>query len=157
MTPWPKPQPREKKPHEWNSTLPQPTERLRAGTPLRAVSAKKAAAAVESGQPVLPALRRSERLAPRSKKRAADDRERGKVIRALFPAGEFHQCAVPGCASEATDPHEPLTRARGGSVTDPHNIVGLCRLHHNEIHLEPDWAYDLGLLRHSWDTQGETA
>jgi hypothetical protein len=100
---------------------------------------------------------RSQGLAPRSAKKAVEDRERGKVIRALFPAGEFHQCAVPGCTSEATDPHEPLTRARGGSTTDPDNIVGLCRRHHDDIHLEPPWAYALGLLRHSWDPRGEIA
>lgn len=88
-------------------------------------------------------------LRSRSRKGAAEDRERGKVLRAMFP--EPVVCAVPDCGQVATDPHEPLTRARGGSVVDPANIVGICRRHHSEIHAEPPWAYELGLLRHSWE------
>jgi hypothetical protein len=55
----------------------------------------------------------------------------------------------------ADDVHEPLTRARGGSITDPGNAVPLCRQCHDEITFQPEselgWAYDLGLLRHSWE------
>jgi len=35
------------------------------------------------------------------------------------------------------------------------STVGLCRRHHNEVHTEPEWAYQLGLLRHSWDLPKE--
>jgi hypothetical protein len=44
-----------------------------------------------------------------------------------------------------------LTRARGGSITDPDNIVLLCRRHHDDVGRGEPWAYDMGLLVHSWD------
>lgn len=84
-----------------------------------------------------------------SRKRAAENRQRRQVIAAAFP--ERPPCRVPDCARWADDAHETLTRARGGSITDIDNIVPLCRPHHDEITFtEPSWAYDLGLLKHSW-------
>ncbi|WP_262403460.1 hypothetical protein, partial [Actinomadura sp. CNU-125] len=66
--------------------------------------------------------------------------------------GDAPTCAVPDCGRPADDVHEPLTRARGGSIIDPANMAPLCRPHHTEITDEqPAWAYDLGLLVHSWD------
>lgn len=47
--------------------------------------------------------------------------------------------------------HEPLTRARGGSITDPSNVRAVCAAHHAAIHALPDRAQKLGLLVHSWD------
>jgi hypothetical protein len=77
------------------------------------------------------------------------------VTRRQIVAGLFSDpsvCEVPWCGDRATDPHEPLTRARGGSILDLGNIRLLCGAHHREIHdTEPGWAYDLGFLRHSWD------
>jgi hypothetical protein len=64
-------------------------------------------------------------------------------------------CLVPWCSALADDLHEALTRARGGSVTDSANVKPLCRRHHDQITFRPEselgWAYDLGLLVHSWD------
>lgn len=51
----------------------------------------------------------------------------------------------------ALDPHEPLTRARGGSITDPDNLAWICRAHHDHIHEHPDEGHRVGLLRHSWE------
>jgi len=45
------------------------------------------------------------------------------------------------------DVHELLTRARGGSITDPDNCVALCRGHHNWVHDHPADATAVGLLR----------
>ena len=60
-------------------------------------------------------------------------------------------CEVPWCTSVATDPHEPLTRARGGSITDPDNVRKVCGFHNwmfgND---EQPWMYELGFLIHSW-------
>lgn len=85
-----------------------------------------------------------------SKKRRKEQTERTAMIREVYP--ERPRCAVPFCTRMADDLHEVLSRARGGSITDPENCVPLCRPHHNAItDTEPAWAYELGLLKHSWD------
>ena len=49
------------------------------------------------------------------------------------------------------DPHEPLTRARGGSIIDRANVIDVCRAHHGWLHRHQAEAHRLGLLVHSWD------
>lgn len=93
-------------------------------------------------------LARTSELRPVSAKRAAVNRVRRKVAHATF--GRDPWCHRPGCASPAADCHEPLTRGRGGPITDPNNMVPLCRPCHDEIQLGPEWAYELGLMKHSW-------
>lgn len=88
-------------------------------------------------------------LRARSRKAAAAYRVRRPMLKALADMHPY--CVRPGCNRFADDGHEPLTRARGGSITDPDNVVLLCRPCHDELSEEPAWAYDLGLLRHSWD------
>ena len=51
------------------------------------------------------------------------------------------------CNGLAIELHEPLTRARGGSILDPANTVAICRPCHDWIHAHPAAATDLGLLR----------
>ena len=51
------------------------------------------------------------------------------------------------CDGLAVDLHEPLTRARGGSILDPANTVAVCRACHDWIHDFPDAATSIGLLR----------
>jgi hypothetical protein len=89
-------------------------------------------------------------LKPMSDKRRAENRTRRTVVYAVF--GDAPRCSAPGCQRLADDIHEPLTRARGGSIKDPSNMAPLCRPHHTEItDTQPAWAYEAGLLRHSWD------
>lgn len=57
----------------------------------------------------------------------------------------------PDCTGIAVDVHEPLTRARGGSILDPANTVTACRPCHDWTHDHPKEAADLGLLLHSWE------
>ena len=72
------------------------------------------------------------------------------MIRQLWP--ETPVCVVAGCTRLADDVHEPLSRARGGSITEPANAVAICRPHHDELTFgEPEWAYEQGLKVHSWD------
>jgi len=94
-------------------------------------------------------MRRTGRLRPRSAKTARTYVQRRVLVAALM--AEYPMCQVPGCHRPSTDAHEPLTRARGGSITDRGNVVAVCRDHHDEIHGEPDWAYAWGFLVHSWD------
>lgn len=87
---------------------------------------------------------RATRLRSFSKKRAAEQRERVEMLkRAHGPV----RCHWPGgCVREAVDGHEILTRGRGGSTTDPDNVLPLCRVHHDWIGAHPAEALAMGLL-----------
>lgn len=88
-------------------------------------------------------------LSPQSDKRKKENRVRKKVAYATF--GRNPVCSRKGCNKPARDCHEPLTRGRGGSITDPANMAPLCRTCHDELTFgEPDWAYEQGLKKHSW-------
>jgi hypothetical protein len=95
-------------------------------------------------------LRRRTPIRRISRKRARENTERRAMLQARYPG--ITPCEVPYCNRVADDAHEPLTRARGGSITDPANVKAVCRPHHDEITFEePEWAYRLGFLKHSWE------
>jgi hypothetical protein len=97
-------------------------------------------------------------IRPVSSKRRAENRVRAAMADRLWPDRRegtvMCGCGRPECQRPATDLHEPLSRARGGSITDPANAVPLARECHDEITFRPEselqWAYDAGLLVHSW-------
>lgn len=117
-------------------------------------------------------LERRTRMRQVSARREAENRQRRKMVRELWP--ERPACAVyelsqarpglvpdnviAGCGRWADDVHEPLTRARGGDIADPGNAIPPCRACHDVLTFTPDselgWAYDAGLLVHSWDAPG---
>jgi hypothetical protein len=94
------------------------------------------------------------RLRPVSVKRQRENLERRAMIAALWPDGR-PRCEWAGCTRLADDVHEALSRARGGSITDPGNARALCRPHHDRVTFTPESeladAYAAGLLVHSWD------
>lgn len=91
------------------------------------------------------------KLKPVSEKRARENRERREVKKQMV-AERGDRCQWPeGCPREAVDAHEVKKRSRGGSITDPENIVLLCREHHDFTEAEPEKAAAMGLLRHSWE------
>jgi len=51
------------------------------------------------------------------------------------------------CDGRAVDIHEPLTRARGGSILETENSMAVCRNCHTWIHDNPEAATKLGLLK----------
>lgn len=93
------------------------------------------------------------RLRSRSKKTAAKYVTRREIVAELFAVPSI--CEVPWCTERATDPHEPLTRARGGDILDRSNIRLVCNPH-NVMFAgdEQPWMYELGFLIHSWDKGG---
>jgi hypothetical protein len=111
------------------------------------------------------------RINPVSGKRRAQNRERRAMVTTMFPErplcvvyvlSQDHPGLIPGnviaqCWRWADDVHEPLTRARGGSITDPANATPPCRPCHDALGKEPPWGYQLGLLRHSWEGPPEGA
>lgn len=73
------------------------------------------------------------------------------VWQALADAG---MPPLDGCTRWADALHEPLTRARGGSIVDEANTVPVCNPCNSWLSARPEselgWAYDAGLLIHSW-------
>lgn len=100
--------------------------------------------------------RRTGRPKPVSSRRAEENEER-RDVRLLVNArsgGWCEACWVlrPGLEPlPASDLHEILTRARGGSITDPANLLHVCRPCHDWITANPRPAAELGLVRWSWE------
>lgn len=96
--------------------------------------------------------RRTGRLAAQSPKRRRTQAERRKMLAKIRSDICCAADLLPhiDCRG-ALDPHEPLTRARGGSITDPANLAWICRGHHDHIHDHPDEGHRVGLLVHSWE------
>ena len=54
-------------------------------------------------------------------------------------------------ADRSQDIHEKKSRARGGSITDPENLVALCRSCHIWVTEHPEEAHAQGWLLWSWE------
>lgn len=108
---------------------------------------------LKSGEP----LKRTTPLRQVSKKRDRELKQRRKVIaevmatryrcEAIHLIKQSEEAKGHRCGGWAVDIHEPLTRARGGSITDPANMVPVCRACHDWIHHHPKEATTVGLLR----------
>ncbi len=95
-------------------------------------------------------LTRRKRIKPRSDKTARKYVTRRRIVAEMF--AESSVCEVPWCANVATDPHEPLTRARGGDILNRDNIRRVCHPHNVMFaSAEEPWMYEQGFLIHSWD------
>ena len=99
-------------------------------------------------------LKRGGRLNPVSKKRARELAKRRKVIDEILKTRQLCEAShrimrvdrTHRCFRIPFDVHEPLTRARGGSITDPANMMVVCRPCHDWIHGHPTLATQVGLL-----------
>jgi hypothetical protein len=97
-------------------------------------------------------LRRKKRLNARSQKRSAIVDERRELVVRELARREFCEAGAMiagGCngLARSTDIHEPLTRARGGSILDVENTMAVCRQCHIWIHDHPAQALELGFLK----------
>jgi hypothetical protein len=140
------------------------TKRLQAKTALKRGTGLKQGTALKRDSQ----LKRGARLAPVSGKRRQENRRRRAMVAEMWPErplcvvyvmSQANPDVIPGevigqCGRWADDVHEPLTRARGGSISDPENAVVPCRACHDAITFSPEselvWAYEAGLLVHSW-------
>ena len=87
-------------------------------------------------------------MRPRSPKMARLYRERVKLVARLL---DEHPICQRCCARPSTDCHELKSRARGGSILDPANIVTLCRTCHDRVTQNPREAEAEGWSVHSWE------
>lgn len=103
-------------------------------------------------------LKRGSGIKQVSKKRAVENRDRVGAMEAVLRRSGGRCEASPvmaaagliearKCTVWASDGHEVLTRARGGSITDPNNIKHVCRTCHDWITDHPKEALRLGLVR----------
>lgn len=95
-----------------------------------------------SGKPSAGLARGQKPIKPVSKKRAALNRERRKVLAEM--RAESPVCAMPGCDKPGVDGHELLRRSAAGSITDKENIRLLCRADHEYVTAHPKWALENG-------------
>ncbi len=58
--------------------------------------------------------------------------------------------AMRGCTLNATEVHEVLSRARGGSILDEENCLILCHTCHAWVTTHPRLATMAGLLQSRW-------
>lgn len=89
-----------------------------------------------------------------SKKRRAQRQARREAVSVALQRAPYCQASLIWPETRCwgpLHPHEPLSRGRGGSITDPDNIVMICAGHHAAVHDNPRLATERGLLRSSWD------
>lgn len=83
-----------------------------------------------------------------SSKRAAQHRKRIAYLRSI----DADTATCERCHFErAVDCHERLTRGRGGSISDPDNLVLLCRTCHSFVTEHPRQAHAEGFVVHWWE------
>jgi hypothetical protein len=93
-------------------------------------------------------LQRGGPIRPVSAARAAENRQRRAVLDQLAQTQPWCSARVPDvCTGRAQDGHELLRRSQGGSITDPNNVVGVCRPCHGWIGEHPAQAVARGLAR----------
>ena len=65
------------------------------------------------------------------------------------PNTDGHRATDPifaRCLRRATDVHEILPRSAGGSISEPGNLLRVCRFCHEWVHEHPAEAREIGLL-----------
>ena len=88
------------------------------------------------------------RLSSRSARQRAVYVERRKLVAQLLASRPACEARWDDrCWGRTTEIHEPLTRARGGSILDPGNCLAVCGHCHREIHDHPAESTRRGLLR----------
>lgn len=96
------------------------------------------------------------RLNPISKKRRALNVDRREFVRRILEERPQCEAQIPYvCSNHATDVHEILTRARGGSIIDEDNVLALCRRCHTFITDHPSFSQEHGFTVHSWATSAD--
>jgi len=83
-------------------------------------------------------------LRPISAKRKAEAPARTRCLAAVRERCGG-RCEFPGCHAAMQDGHERLARSHGGSPTDPANVIGLCRPHHEWVTQHMNAARTMGL------------
>jgi len=95
------------------------------------------------------------KINPVSKKRQALNVVRRSFVKKILAERMVCEARIRGCTLTPTDCHEIKTRARGGSITDPENVLALCRSCHHFITVEPAFSQENGFTVHAWATEAD--
>lgn len=112
------------------------------------------ALSIRENKPVVK-LKSNKKLGNESPKRRKANRERRKIVQQLreqVNGCQFPHQNTPIRCFGALEPHEPLTRGRGGSITDPNNILMLCHNSHQWVTTHPVEAKELEMVKNSWES-----
>lgn len=91
-----------------------------------------------------------------SKARAALNVKRRAFVKDILAERPECEAHIPRvCSHYACDVHEILTRARGGSILDPDNVLALCRDCHTFITVNPGFSQEHGFTVHAWATSAD--
>jgi 5-methylcytosine-specific restriction endonuclease McrA len=112
---------------------------------------------VKKGEPIkrTPLNKRSSKTANKYKKRIP-------LVKKLLEEKPFCEACpvfakfdgkVSYIRNPSQDVHEIVRRSQGGSILDEDNLLCVCRPCHQRIGNHPQLAFDLGLAKHSWETE----
>jgi len=91
-----------------------------------------------------------------SKARTALNIKRRAFVQDILEERPECEAHIPRvCSRYACDVHEILTRARGGSILDPENVLALCRDCHTFITINPGFSQEHGFTVHAWATSAD--
>lgn len=82
-----------------------------------------------------------QKIRPRSKKRAAQEREYAQLRKDFLSGNPI--CQVKGCGMPADDVHHRAGRI-GAKLTDVSLFLAVCRSHHNYIENHPEESKEKG-------------
>lgn len=82
-----------------------------------------------------------QKIRPRSKKRAAQEREYSKLRVQFLIKNQW--CQVEGCYRLSSQCHHKKGRI-GDLLTDERYFLAVCSYHHQAIELDPQWAKEKG-------------
>jgi hypothetical protein len=94
--------------------------------------------------------RRVKTMRQTSAKRVHVNAKRSVVLTRLRASRDGCEIRHTGCTGAMDDGHEILTRARGGSITDDHNILMVCRPCHTWVTNDPADAACQGFVLQAW-------
>ena len=121
---------------------------LKRKTPLRSKTPLKRKTALKPVSDKRRKLQTQRRTFVREQLQARPNCEAGPIISEYYQhAGKRENWIQYRCNNQSVDIHEPLTRARGGSIVEIDNSIAVCRMCHDWIHHNPQVATDLHLLK----------
>lgn len=125
---------------------------MKRSTPLRRSASLSQRGSLASVTPLESRRRLSRRtdLNPQTQRQARRQRDRRRDMQAAW--GTDPACQWPGCRERAEESHHVKPRARGGSDGPP-NEVPVCSAHHMAAHRQPEQAWRVGMLAHSWEPE----